>query len=85
MHLATLQPLVSAKLYDDMLRMFHRLSAPFVWDLPNGKEKLRTIEEATQEVLTSREIVARTRSQTWQKMIPRILWRQGGISIFGAG
>jgi hypothetical protein len=54
-HLATLRSLVSSKLYDELLGMFHRLSTPFVWDLPNGKEKLRTIEEATPEVLTLRE------------------------------
>jgi hypothetical protein len=54
-HLATLRSLVSAKLYDELLQMFLRLSAPFVWDLPNGKEKLKAIEEATPEVLTLRE------------------------------
>lgn len=55
MHLATLRSLVSPRLYDELISMFHHLSAPFVWDLPNAKEKLRTIDEATPEVLVLRE------------------------------
>jgi hypothetical protein len=39
--------------------MFGRLSAPFVWDLPNGKEKLKTIEDAMPEVLALREKLSR--------------------------
>ena len=58
-HLATLRPLVSPGLYDELLGMFHRLSAPFVWDLPHGKEKLKIIEDATPEVLTLREKLSR--------------------------
>ena len=54
-HLATLRSLVSSRLYDELLAMFQRLSAPFVSDLPNAKEKLRIIEEVTPEVLTLRE------------------------------
>jgi hypothetical protein len=59
MHLATLRPLISPELYNETLRMFHRLSAPFVWDLPHGKTKLKAIEDATPEVLTLRERLSR--------------------------
>jgi hypothetical protein len=58
-HLGTLRSLVSSTLYDELLAMFQRLSAPFVWDLPNGKEKLRTIEAAVPEVLALRERLSR--------------------------
>jgi hypothetical protein len=58
-HLGTLRSLFSSTLYDELLAMFQRLSAPFVWDLPNGKEKLRTIEAAVPEVLALRERLSR--------------------------
>jgi hypothetical protein len=58
-HLTTLQRLIPAQLYDELVAMFARLSAPFVWDLPHGKEKLKTLEEALPEVLVLREKLAK--------------------------
>ena len=57
-HLTTLKRLVSKQLYDDMVAMFERLSAPFVWDLPNARQKLRTLDEAMPDALTLRERLA---------------------------
>jgi hypothetical protein len=54
-HLTTLKPLIPATLYDELTRLSNRLSAPFVWDLQHGKEKLKTLEDALPEVLAIRE------------------------------
>ena len=37
-HLTTLKSLIQADLYIELMALFSRLSAPFVWDLPHGKE-----------------------------------------------
>jgi hypothetical protein len=58
-HLASLRPLVPHQLYEESMAMFERLSAPFVWDLPNGKIKLKTLEDAVPEVLAIREKLSR--------------------------
>jgi len=54
LHLTTLQPLITAGLYSEMAAVFQRLSAAFTWNLPGGKEKLKTLEEATPEVMALR-------------------------------
>jgi hypothetical protein len=54
-HMATLQNLISSILYQKISELFIRLSAPFVWDLPHGKEKLTVLENALPEVLTIRK------------------------------
>jgi len=61
--LATLKRLIPDVLYNDLLAMFQELSAPFVWDLPNAKQKLRMLEDAVPEVLTLRERVAQELEQ----------------------
>jgi hypothetical protein len=43
-NLMTLKPLIPTALYDELTALFVRLSAPFVWDLPHGKEKLKVDE-----------------------------------------
>jgi hypothetical protein len=53
--LMTLQRLVPPDLYRDLVAMFQRLSAPFVWDLPHAQEKFRILEEALPEVVALRE------------------------------
>src|ERR1019366_4939614 len=53
-HLTTLKHLVPAELYDGLLTLFERFSAPFVWDLPHAKEKLKTLEDALPEILELR-------------------------------
>lgn len=53
-HLTMLKGLVSERLYNDLLGLFQRLSAPFVWDLPHAQEKLRTLEGALPDVLLLR-------------------------------
>lgn len=58
-HLTALKPLIPSALYDDLMRLFQRLSAPFVWDLPRGKEKLKTLEDAVPEVMGLREKLMR--------------------------
>jgi hypothetical protein len=55
LHLTALRPLISMDLYDELLVVFHKLSASFVWDLPHGKEKLKTLEDALPEVLQLRD------------------------------
>lgn len=37
------------------MAMFERLSAPSVWDLPHGKEKLANLEAAFPEIIFLRE------------------------------
>jgi hypothetical protein len=54
-HLTTLKALIPKSLYEELMALFQRLSAPFVWDLPHGKEKLQTLEGAVEEVLAIRE------------------------------
>lgn len=58
-HLTTLKPLIPALLYEELIAVFHRLSASFVWDLPHGKEKLKILEDALPEVLGLREKLMR--------------------------
>lgn len=58
-HLTTLKPLIPAPLYDEAVGLFQRLSAPFVFNLPGGKEKLKVIEDALPEVLAVREKLTR--------------------------
>ena len=53
-NLMTLKPLIPTALYDELTALFVRLSAPFVWDLPHGKEKLKVLEDAMPEVLAAR-------------------------------
>ena len=54
-HLTTLKSLIQADLYIELMALFSRLSAPFVWDLPHGKEKLKTLDDAVPEVLGLRQ------------------------------
>lgn len=54
-HLTTLKPLVPADLYAELVRLYERLSAPFVWDLPHGREKLIEFQEALPQVIDIRE------------------------------
>jgi len=54
-HLTALKPLIANDLYNDLLAMFQHLSAPFVWDLPNARQKLATLEAAMPEILGLRE------------------------------
>jgi hypothetical protein len=54
MHLRGLQPLISESLYRELGTLFERLSAPFVWDLPHGKEKLKIYEDSLPEVAAVR-------------------------------
>ncbi|MGH9701047.1 MAG: hypothetical protein ACRD52_16530 [Candidatus Acidiferrales bacterium] len=58
-HLATLKSLVPVALHDELMALFVRLSAPFHWDLPGGKEKLATLETAQEEVMLAREKLMR--------------------------
>jgi hypothetical protein len=53
-HLATLESLISSRLYGELNVLFERLSAPFVWDLPNAQEKLKALEGALPEVMSLR-------------------------------
>ena len=53
-HLTTLKFLIPAALYDELIALFVRLSAPFVWDLAHAKEKLKVLEDAQPEVLALR-------------------------------
>lgn len=55
LHLAALRPLIGVQLYDKLLAMFQKLSAPFIWDLSHAKEKLKILEESTSEVLHLRD------------------------------
>ena len=55
LHLATLKTLIDESLYQELMAVYQRLSAPFVWDLPHGKEKLKTLEDALPEVLQLRD------------------------------
>jgi len=54
-HLTTLRSLIPAELHDEMVALFKRLSAPFVWDLPHGKEKLKLLEDSLPDVIRIRE------------------------------
>lgn len=58
-HLTALKPLVPSALQDELMALFVRLSAPFPWDLPHGKEKLALLEAALPEILTLREKLLR--------------------------
>lgn len=58
-HLTTLKSLIPAPLYQELSALFVRLSAPFEWNLPHGKEKLALLEAALPEVLTLREKLMR--------------------------
>lgn len=53
-HLTTLKSLIPTSLHDELMALFVRLSAPFVWDLPHGREKLALLEAALPEVLALR-------------------------------
>ena len=59
LHLTTLKSLISQSLYAELMAAFQRLSAPFVWDLPHGKEKLKTLEDALPDVLELRDKLVR--------------------------
>jgi len=59
LHLMALKPLIPTSLHDEFIALFQRLSAPFMWDLPHGKEKLATLEAALPEVLAAREKLMR--------------------------
>ncbi len=54
MHLAALKPLIPTALYDELVALFLKLSVPFVWDLPHGKEKYQVLENSVPEVLAVR-------------------------------
>jgi hypothetical protein len=60
LHLMTLKPLISEALYKELMALFVRLSAPFYWDLPNGKQKLKVLEDAMPEVLAARDKLVAT-------------------------
>jgi len=64
-HLMNLEPLVPSSLHHDLMALFNRLSEPFVWDLPHGKEKLAVLEGAMPELMSLRE---RLRSQLEVKL-----------------
>ncbi len=64
-HLMNLGPLVPSPLHHDLMALFNRLSEPFVWDLPHGKEKLAVLEGAMPELMILRE---RLRSQLEVKL-----------------
>jgi hypothetical protein len=49
-HLSTLKPLVPDDLYTEILNLYTRLSAPFVWDLPHAKEKLKLLENSLGDI-----------------------------------
>jgi hypothetical protein len=53
-HLATLKLLIPAALYDELMALFVKLSAPFVWDLAHGREKLQLLEDSVPQVLALR-------------------------------
>jgi len=55
LHLMTLKPLIPETLYNELMALFVKLSAPFYWDLPNGKQKLKVLEDAMPEVLDARD------------------------------
>jgi hypothetical protein len=55
LYLMTLKPLIPDALYKELMALFVRLSAPFYWDLPNGKQKLKVLEDAMPEVLAARD------------------------------
>lgn len=58
-HLTTLRSLIPTVLHQELMGLFARLSEPFQWDLPHGKEKLALLEAAQSEVLTLREKLMR--------------------------
>lgn len=58
-HLTALKPIIAAPLYKEIVLLFERLSAPFEWNLPGGKEKLKVAEEALPEILALREKLTR--------------------------
>jgi hypothetical protein len=55
LQLMNLQNLIPATLHRDLRGLFERLSQPFVWDLPHGKEKLELLEGALPEIVALRE------------------------------
>lgn len=59
LHLMTLKSLIPVSLHEELMALFVRLSAPFEWDLPHGKEKLAVLEDAQPEVLALREKLMR--------------------------
>lgn len=58
-HLMTLKSLIPALLHNELMALFNRLSAPFEWDLPHGKEKFAILDAALPEVLAAREKLMR--------------------------
>jgi hypothetical protein len=58
-HLATLKLLIPTELHTELTLLFTKLSAPFIWDLPNGREKLKLLEESEPEVLVLRNKLMR--------------------------
>jgi hypothetical protein len=54
-YLTTLRPLIPPALYSELTALFLRLSTPFIWDLPHGKEKLKTLEDAVPDVFDAQE------------------------------
>jgi molybdenum-dependent DNA-binding transcriptional regulator ModE len=53
-HITTLKSLIPAKLHEELVALFGRLSAPFPWNLPHGKEKLALLEAALPDILRIR-------------------------------
>ena len=53
--IATLRPLIPPALHAEMVVLFDRLSQPFVWDLPHGRQKLKLLEDSLPDVLRLRE------------------------------
>lgn len=53
-HLTALKPQIPNALFNELTQLFQKLSAPFQWNLPQGKEKLKILEDAMAEVLTIR-------------------------------
>lgn len=53
--LMTLQRLTPPNLHQDLVAMFQRLSAPFVWNLLHAQEKFQTLEAAGPDIVALRE------------------------------
>jgi hypothetical protein len=47
--LATVQPLVPADLFKDMMTLYNKLNTSWVWDLPNAKARLQMYRDVTPE------------------------------------
>jgi hypothetical protein len=50
-HMASLKSLIDPNVHEELGALFARLSAPFTWDLPNGKVKLADLEAALPDVM----------------------------------